>query len=133
MLFRSFIRKNNVEKKGTAIFYSPHAYKGYKQSKDYCKINGINPVEIFDETPDEVLDIFERSEQFVYLPIGTEWAGRMPVEARFLGCEVIINDNVGVSGEVWWEKSDAEAFEFVRNTPDRFWRIVKKLSNENTD
>ncbi len=36
---------------------------GYKQSKDYCKMNGINPVEIFDKTPDEVLDIFERSEQ----------------------------------------------------------------------
>ena len=126
-------RKKNIQKSGTVIFYSPHSFKGYKESREYCIKSGIDPLEISDITPDEVLEVFEKAEQFVYLPVGTEGAGRMPVEARFLGCEVIVNDNVGVSGEAWWNKSDPEAYEFVKDTPDRFWRIVEKISNENTD
>ncbi len=126
-------REKSVTKNGTAVFYSPHAVKGYKQSREYCVENSIIPEEIFDKTPDEVLDVFEHSEKFVYLPAGIEWAGRMPVEARFLGCKVIVNDNVGVTGETWWDTNDDEALEFVRDTAERFWRIVEKISNENTD
>lgn len=125
-------KKKNKNKKGTAVFYSPHPVKGYKESKDYCIGKGVNPIEIFDKTPDEVFNIFERSENFVYLPIGMEWAGRMPVEARFLGCKVVINDNVGVAGESWWDLSDDPAYKFLKDTPDRFWRIVEKLVNENS-
>lgn len=126
-------RTSGGSKSGTAVFYSPHAVKGYKESKSYCIERGIIPVKISDNTPDEVLEIFEQSEQFVYLPPGMEWAGRMPVEARFMGCQVILNDNVGVAGEKWWGMNDEEAYKFVKDTPDRFWRIVKKFTNENTD
>jgi hypothetical protein len=62
-----------------------------------------------------------------------EWAGRMPVEARFLGCNVVINDNVGVAGESWWDLSDDLAYGILKDTPARFWRIVEKLVNENSD
>jgi len=126
-------RKKSVVKSGSAVFYSPHPVKGYKQSRDYCKDRGINPVEIFNKTPDEVFNIFERSEQFVYLPAGMEWAGRMPVEARFLGCEVIINKNVGVAGEAWWNLSEDLAYDFLKDTPARFWRIAEKFLDENSD
>ncbi len=127
------LREKNIKRSGTSVFYSPHPVKGYEQSRDFCLDQGIKPNEIFNKTPEEVFDILERSEQFVYLPAGVEWAGRMPVEARFLGCEVIVNKNVGVAGEPWWGQSDDNAFDFVRDTADRFWRIVKKLSNENPD
>ena len=128
--FRSVSKK----KSGTAVFYSPHSNKGYEQSKNYCLERGIKPIEISDITPDEVLDVFERSEQFVYLPQGIEWAGRMPIEARFLGCKVIVNNNVGVAGEPWWKQDDSESYEFVKDTPDRFWRIVKNfIKNESSD
>jgi len=126
-----FKRRKNKNKKGTAVFYSPHPVKGYKESREYCIAKGIDPIEIFDKTPNEVFNIFERSESFVYLPVGMEWAGRMPVEARFLGCNVVLNDKVGVAGEPWWNLSDDLAFEFLKDTPARFWRIVEKFVNEN--
>jgi len=128
----SFREKRN-EKSGTAVFYSPHPVKGYEQSKKYCIDRGVVPVEIFNKTPEEVYTVFENAEQFVYLPAGMEWAGRMPVEARFLGCKVIINENVGVGGEPWWEMDERPAYEFVKDTPSRFWRIVENLINENLD
>lgn len=125
-------RKKSVEKSGSAVFYSPHPVKGYNQSRDYCINRGVNPVEIFNKTPEEVFNILEKSEQFVYLPIGMEWAGRMPVEARFLGCEVIVNENVGVAGESWWNLNDDIAYDFVKDTPARFWRIAEKFLDENS-
>jgi len=128
----SFRKKRN-EKSGTAVFYSPHPVKGYEQSKKYCIDRGVIPIEIFNKTPEEVYTVLENAEQFVYLPAGMEWAGRMPVEARFLGCEVIINENVGVGGEPWWDMDDEAAFGFIKDTPARFWRIVENLINENSD
>ncbi len=125
-------REKNIVKSGSTIFYSPHPVKGYKQSRDYCINRGITPDEISNKTPDEVFNILEKSDQFVYLPIGMEWAGRMPVEARFLGCEVIVNENVGVAGESWWNLNDDYAYDFVKDTPARFWRIVEKFLNENS-
>ena len=121
------------KRSGWAVFYSPHPVKGTRQSEAYCSDRGIIPVRIFDMMPDDVYSVFENSEQFVYLPAGIEWAGRMPVEARLLGCKVVVNENVGVTGEPWWEMDDAAALNFVRDTPARFWRLVEHLLNENTD
>lgn len=47
------------------------------------------------------------------------------LEARFLGCEVISNDNAGVCGEPWWRLPHDLALEVARDAPARFWRIVE--------
>jgi hypothetical protein len=52
----------------------------------------------------------------------------MPVEARFLGCEVVVNANVGVAGEPWWGSDDETALDFVRRGPGRFWQIAFRLA-----
>jgi hypothetical protein len=75
----------------------------------------------------EVLDLMQRSARFVFLPAQLEPAGRMPVEARFLGCEVVTNRHVGVSGEAWWHLPDSRALEALRDAGPRFWRIVQQL------
>jgi hypothetical protein len=115
---------------GTCVFASPHRIKGFLAAKRYCRERGIEPSVIRGLAPDGVLALFARSERFVYLPIGPEWAGRMVVEARLLGCEVVLNDNVGVAGEPFWAGSRAQALEFVADGPARFWRLVEELLNE---
>jgi len=115
------------KKDNTLVFYSPYRSKGYKKSIAYCKQEGINPIEINNKKPDEVLDMFKKSKRFVFLPEIPEAAGRMPIEARFLGCEVVLNNNVGVAEESWWNLEDDLALEVLKDTPDRFWRIVKNF------
>lgn len=109
---------------GTAIFGSKHRVKGFREAYQYCMAHDLSPLVIRDIPPTEVLDVFEQSEQFIYLPLGTEWAGRMPVEARFLGCDVVTNENVGVAGEPWWRWPLDDALAYVEDGPRRFWRIV---------
>ena len=120
-------RRSGAERAGTCVFESPHRIKGFQQAVGYCRERGIEPARIRGLVPDDVLSLFAGSERFVYLPIGPEWAGRMVVEARLLGCEVVLNDNVGVSGEPFWGGSRELAFDFVADGPQRFWRLVEEL------
>jgi hypothetical protein len=117
------------ERSGTVVFASPHRIKGFGEAQRYCRERDIEPDVIRGLTPQGVLELFARSERFVYLPIGPEWAGRMVVEARLLGCEVVLNDNVGVAGEPFWKGSRAEALAFIADGPARFWRLVEELMN----
>jgi hypothetical protein len=122
-------RESALERSGTCLFASPHAIKGHRQALEYCRHRGIGPTEIKNLTPSAVLDLFARSERFVNLPIGPEWAGRMVVEARLLGCEVVANDLVGVTGEPFWGESREQALAFLLDGPARFWRLVEQLQD----
>jgi hypothetical protein len=112
---------------GTCILQSVHRIKGTRQARSYCRARGIDPVVIRNLHPAAVLDLLQASRRFVFLPTHLEPAGRMPVEARFLGCEVVVNDNVGVTAEAWWRLPDAEALEVLRDAGPRFWRLVAEL------
>jgi hypothetical protein len=110
-----------------AIVYSRHEIKGFEQARQYCEDRDIECSIIKAVPPEKVLDILERSKRFVFLPQGPEPAGRLLLEARFLGCEVITNTLTGVTGESWWNLPDDLALAVVRDAPHRFWRIVESL------
>jgi hypothetical protein len=112
---------------GTVVYGSRDRLKGFSDAFEYCMNNGYSPLIIRNMLPREVLEVFENASRFVYLPTAIEAAGRMPVEARFLGCEVICNDNVGVACEPWWRWPDEQALEYLRDSPNRFWREVISL------
>ncbi|MBA2665308.1 MAG: hypothetical protein H0U74_23670 [Bradymonadaceae bacterium] len=110
-----------------AVVFSKNRIKGYEPALEHCQTIGISPHVIKDLSPGEVLDVLARSKRLVFLPQSPEPAGRLPLEARFLGCEVITNGLTGVCGESWWNLPDALALEVVRDAPLRFWRIVEHL------
>ncbi len=116
--------RRNIE---GCVMYSSSAFKGYEPARRYCVERGCEPFVIRNLSPEEVLDVFERTRQFVYLPRGREAAGRMVLEARFLGCEVVANQNVAICQESWWHLGDDKALEVVRDGPKRFWRLVQRL------
>ena len=113
---------------GTSVFASPNRIKGYDSAMRYCRERGVEPQVIANLKPQDVLSLFGHSERFVYLPIGPEWAGRMVVEARLLGCEVVVNSNVGVAGEEFLRGSSAQARDFLARGPERFWSLVAELA-----
>lgn len=122
-----FRENKDRKKEGTCVVYAEGPGKGFSNAMSYCQSRGIKPRVIKNLSPEATLDVFEQSSQFVFLPESPEAAGRMPLEARFLGCEVVINQNVGVAGEPWWHLDDDSAWKFVKDIPSRFWRLVKYL------
>lgn len=112
------------------LSYSAFAEKGFAASMDYARTISKEPFVIKNLTPEEVLQVFRDAKRFVHLPPSPEWAGRLPVEARFMGCEVIANEHVGVVLEPWWSLPDEEALEFLSGAASRFWTFVDELLAE---
>jgi hypothetical protein len=115
----------NGSRAGTCILSSPNVIKGTRAALEYCRARHGEPVGIRGLTPDDVLRVFSRSERFVYLPLGPEWAGRMVVEARLLGCEVVSNGLVGVTREAFWSAGRDQALATLLAGPQRFWQLVE--------
>lgn len=116
-----------------AILDSGQRIKGTEPAREFCRARGVEPFEIGGLSPDEVLDVLERTQTFVYLPLALEPAGRMLVESRFLGCSVVANGYTGVVGESWWNLEDDDALEILADAPDRFWRIVDRFRRIDAD
>ncbi len=127
---REKVLARGAQRSGMCIFASPQRIKGAHVARRYCEERGVVPDEIRGMRPEQVLEVYESHETFVYLPIGPEWAGRMVVEARVLGCDVVVNRHVGVAQEPFWSGPRDAALHHLADGPKRFWRQVEELMNE---
>ena len=66
------------------------------------------------------------AEGFVYLPEGGDTCPRMVIEAKLLGCELILNENVQHKDELWFNTEDTfETEAYLYAARDRFWSAIK--------
>lgn len=122
--------RGRAERRGSCALFSTSFIKGTREALAYIAERGWEARLLRDLPPDGVLATFREAERLVYLPRGLEPAGRMPVEARLNGCDVIVNDHVGVAGEHWWQGDRKEALEHLERAPVQFWRFVEELFSE---
>lgn len=132
LMNRDFLERADADHDGerphdAAILDSSSDIKGTESARSFCHEHGVEPVEISGMTPNEVLDTLEKTKTFVYLPEALEPAGRMLLEARFLGCNIVANEHTGVVGESWWGLDDDLAYDVLEDAPSRFWRIVQRF------
>lgn len=121
-------RERPIEKRGTVVVHSPRPFKGFAQSLEYCKRHGIEPTIVHDVSPPEMLDALSRAERLVFIPEWYEPASRLAVEAKFLGCEVVSNERLGVAGEPWWSEPDAVGLAVLEGAAQRFWEIAERFA-----
>jgi hypothetical protein len=120
-------RKNPPRKHGTAVVFSHEPHKGFHEAVARCRTLGVEPIILKDPDQSKLLEAIARVERLVFTPVWFEPASRLVVEARYLGCSVVTNDRVGVTGEAWWSQPDEVGFEVLRSAAGRFWEIVARL------
>lgn len=118
------LREQRSPRSGALVLRSANLIKGSAEAKAWAAKHYREVNEVVDLEPNEVLAALARSEAFIYLPRGLEPAGRMPVEARLMGCLVVVNDHLGVGGEPFWLVERRRARAFLRDGPARFWRLI---------
>jgi glycosyltransferase involved in cell wall biosynthesis len=67
---------------------------------------------------EELPEIYNRARTFAHLPKWIEPMGRTVVEAGLCGCELVLNDRVGVTS---YEPQDWQDPSRVGRNADRFW------------
>ena len=109
-----------------AILGSNSWIKGVDEAKQWCEENG-NEYEVLWGLPyHDVLDKLAQSKGLVFLPLGGDTCPRMVIEAKLLGCELHLNENVQHKDEIWFDTDDLlETESYLYAARDRFWNGIK--------
>ena len=100
--------------------------KGTDDAIEYCDKNNLDHEVIWDLQYDKLLDKLAQSKGLVFLPRGGDTCPRLVIEAKMLGCELILNENVQHAKELWFETDDpfdTEAYLYAARL--RFWNGIK--------
>ena len=95
----------------------PH--KGWDRAHKWALEKGIPIIKMTDQGPWEVLRLMSMVRYFVLLSHIFDAGPRSALEAKLLGCEMVV-DNVGCfSG---WPDDDVRSY--IENATDKFWEVV---------
>lgn len=101
--------------------------KGTEDAIDWCK-NNEKDYELFSNlTRTQLLNKMFDAEGFCFLPRGGDTCPRVVIEAKILGCELKLNDNVQMAKEAWFELGTPDSMlVHLKDLPNRFWIDVKR-------
>lgn len=124
------LREQNVatERKGWIVLGSKSWIKGLAAAQQWCVDNQKEHDVVWDLPYDELLKKLSTAEGFVYLPEGGDTCPRMVIEAKLLGCQLHLNDNVQHINEDWFSGSVADTEGYLGLAPTLFWNAVKRMS-----
>lgn len=116
------------ERKKWIVLGSQSWIKGADDAEKWCKDNGKDCEVVWNLPYAQLLGKLSSSEGFVYLPKGGDTCPRMVIEAKLLGCQLHLNDNVQHKDEEWFNTDDLEAIkDYLYTAPGIFWSAVKKM------
>jgi len=96
--------------------------KGSQDAQSWCKENNLDFVVLENKSHDEALELLAGAQGLCFTPAGADTCPRLVIEAKLLGCELYLNDNVQHTEEEWFNTSDLNKVEsYLREVPQRFW------------
>ncbi len=124
------LNDKKLEKSGWRILDSSSWIKGTELAEEYCETHNLEYTRLCNMTHMQVLESLANAEGLVYLPRGGDTCPRLVIEAKLLGCELILNENVQHKDEIWFNTNDAfdtEAYLYAAR--ERFWNgIISKMN-----
>jgi glycosyltransferase involved in cell wall biosynthesis len=122
------LRETVKEKKGWTVLGSQSWIKGADAAKSWCEKNNKEYEVVWDLKYQELLAKLASSEGFVYLPPGGDTCPRMVIEAKLLGCQLHLNENVQHKDESWFSTDKIEEIEeYLYGAPSLFWNVIKNI------
>ena len=123
-VLRSKYENNRSEK--WIVIGSNSWVKGVSDAEDYCKENNLEYELVWGIPYQECLDKLASSKGLVFLPKGGDTCPRLVIEAKLLGCELVLNENVQHKNELWFNTDNLEDTEsYLYAARDRFWNALK--------
>ena len=101
--------------------------KGTEDAVDWCE-ETKRKYETFEGlSRTKLLNKMYTAQGFCFLPRGGDTCPRVVIEAKILGCELELNNNVQHANEAWFAKGTPDSIlTHLKSLPDRFWNDVKR-------
>lgn len=108
--------------------------KGVDNAVAYCQENNLEHEVVSNLSHSALLEKMSLCKGLIFLPLGGDTCPRTVIEAKLLGCELILNDNVLHKDEPWFATDDIrETVDWITLGPKRFWSEVnRQLSRQPT-
>ena len=117
-----------TERQKWLVLGSDSWVKGRDAAEQWCKDNNKDYEVVWNLSYDALLEKLATAQGFVYLPEGSDTCPRMVIEAKLLGCRLVLNDNVQHAAEEWFNTDDIESIErYLLASPGIFWNGIKKM------
>ena len=97
----------------------PDPNKGLDLATKWAADKGIELKVLTSVTRDQVLGAMAEAKYFVLMPHLYDAGPRSIMEAQLCGCEIVVNENVGMWDEPW---NDLQAR--ITRAPEEFWNVV---------
>ena len=102
------------------ISNSPSWIKGAEDAVEYAKENDLDYELVWGLSHKQMLQKLASSKGMIFLPKAGDTCPRMVIEAKLLGCDLVLNDNVQHRDEPWFETKES-CMEYLRDRTDVFW------------
>jgi hypothetical protein len=120
------IRNSSTKKNVSCILPDDSSWiKGIQQTKAMCEVRGI-PFESLPKLPyQSFLEEMAKYKQFIFMPTDYDTCPRTVIEAKLLGCEVMLNKKVLHSGEEWFSGGVEQAEKYLSGRAEFFWSYFR--------
>ena len=95
--------------------------KGVQESEDWCKENNLEYELVQNVPPGEFLQKLSSFKGLCFKPSGLDTCPRLVIEAKLLGCELSLNDNVQHTNEEWFNLDYEGIVSYLKSRPAFFW------------
>lgn len=116
----------DLEKSKWLVVGSDSWIKGTQQSVEYCENNNLDYEVVSGLVYEELLERLSRAEGLVFLPMGDDTCPRLVIEAKLLGCDLVLNDHVQHASEDWFKSTDGgDTVGHLYTARERFWSGIR--------
>lgn len=112
-----------VKKHGAVWAARRHPLKGELASRMWAANNDLPFVAISDASRETVLEALAEYEWFVHLPLAFESECRTAMEAVLAGCNMKLNENVGLLSVPNWYEAD-HLKDLINKAPTQLWDVI---------
>ena len=107
------------------ILNSQSWIKGVDDAVEYAQKNNLEYELVWGLEYRELLKKLATSKGLIFFPRGADTCPRMVIEAKLLGCELLLNDYVQHKDESWFE-TKSSTMKYLRNRTNIFWGEIEK-------
>tara|TARA_R110000824_G_scaffold14726_9_gene62488 strand:+ start:1180 stop:2796 length:1617 start_codon:yes stop_codon:yes gene_type:complete len=111
------------------ILNSSSWIKGADDAVDYAKKNNLNYELVWGIDHKDLLAKLAKSKGIIFFPRAGDTCPRMTIEAKLLGCELILNTNVQHKDEEWFSNKDL-ILNYLKERTSTFWNEIEKVAQE---
>jgi hypothetical protein len=111
------------------ILDSPSWIKGRDAAVKYAKENDLEYELVWGLSHGELLTKLAKSKGTIFFPPGSDTCPRMIIEAKLLGCELILNENVQHKDEEWFKDKES-IYAYLNDRTETFWHKIEEHAHK---